>query len=233
MHASQGMTYKDAAFLAQEAFRLCLAGDIYTAQEFLLRIRNTLKRLSGDLPIIGYDTFFYGSNDTPFTTQSFEEAQAWGWLEIASGTFQLVENHPGTSMVYFKRAWRIWRPWGMATGKARDIEQVQARYERVRAGLWLGEAWARFMSDRAQSNAQAILRASLFELQRLGQIELLQETIGQQQCLPPALLGSPAYREDKPSVPYICTLHIPDPLSSSAAKETSDPTSEQQENEYK
>ena len=225
MNTSQGITYKDAQLLAQEAFRLCLVGDIYTAQEFLLRIRNTLKRLSGDLPIVGQDSPYHENGDVAFTTQTFEAAKAWGWLELATGTFQLVENHAGTSMVHFKRAWRIWRPWGMATGKSSHTEQVHARSERVRVGLWLGEAWARFMSDRAQSNAQAILRASLIELQRLGQKQLLQETIEQQQCLPLALLGSPAYREDKRSVPYICMLHIPDTLPSSAAKETHDPTS--------
>ncbi len=192
--------------LAQEAFHLCLTGDIYAAQELLLRVRNALKRLSGDLPIVGYETLVSDGSDTPFVTQTFEEAQAWGWLEIASGAFQLVENHPGASMVHFKRAWRIWRPWGATRGSALARQQ-EARYERVRAGLWLGEAWARFMSDRAQSNAQAILRASLIELKRLGQSQLLQETIEQQQHLPPALLGSPAYREDRQSVPYVCTLY--------------------------
>ena len=199
--------YKNAARMAQEAFHLCLTGDIYHAQELLLRIRNALKRQSGDLPIVGYDTLVHEGRDTPFATQSFEEAQAWGWLEIASGVYKLVENHAGASMVHFKRAWRIWRPWGMTTGNV-TVEQQEARSERVRAGLWLGEAWARFMSDRAQSNAQAILRASLIELSRLGQTQLLQETIEQQRCLPPALLGSPAYREDKQSVPYVCTLNM-------------------------
>jgi len=192
--------------LAQEAFQLCLTGDIYSAQELLLRVRNALKRLSGDLPIVGYDTLINESSDTPFVTQSLEEAHAWGWLEIASGVFQLVGNHPGASMMHFKRAWRIWRPWGMATGNTL-VEQQEARLERVRAGLWLGEAWARFMSDRAQSNAQAILRASLIELDRLGKSQLLQETIEQQCHLPPALLGSPAYRKDTQSVPYVCTLN--------------------------
>ena len=205
MNTSQGITYKSAELLAQEAFHLCLTGDIYHAQELLLRIRNALKRLSGDLPIVGYDTLIHESSDTPFVTQSLEEAQAWGWLEIASGAFQLVGNHPGASMVHFKRAWRIWRPWGMATGNTSEERQV-ACSGRVRAGLWLGEAWARFMSDRAQSNAQAILRASLIELNRLGSSQLLQETIEQQRHLPPALLGSPSYREDRQSVPYLYSL---------------------------
>jgi len=203
----QESAYRNTELLAQEAFHLCLTGDIYHAQELLLRTRNALKRLSGDLPIVGYDVLMSDSVDTPFVTQSLEEARAWGWLEIASGAFKLVENHPGASMVHFKRAWRIWRPWGMAIGDT-VVGQQEARYERVRAGLWLGEAWARFMSDRAQSNAQAILRASLMELGRLEPSHLLQETIEQQQHLPPALLGSPAYREDRQTVPYICSLHV-------------------------
>jgi len=99
-----------------------------------------------------------------------------------------------------------------AFGTGKDGEtlgnRVRVDAERVRAGLWLGEAWARFMSDRAQSNAQAILRASLIELSRLGQTQLLQETIEQQRHLPPALLGSPAYRGDKQSVPYVYMLNI-------------------------
>ena len=207
MNTPQETTYQNAALLAQEAFHECLTGDIYAAQELLLRIRNALKRLSGDLPIVGYDTLVHESSGPPFMTQSLEEAQAWGWLEIASGAYKLVENHPGASMVHFKRAWRIWRPWGAAISITVE-EQQEARSERVRAGLWLGEAWARFMSDRAQSNAQAILRASLIELNRLGQTQLLQETIEQQRHLPCALLGSPAYREDKQSVPYVCMLHM-------------------------
>ena len=207
MNTPQETTYSTAVVLAQEAFHLCLTGDIYAAQEFLLRIRTALKRMSGDLPIVGYDTLIHESSDTSFTTQSLEEAQAWGWLELASGVYKLVENHPGASMVHFRRAWRIWRPWGMATGNT-TTEQQEARSERARAGLWLGEAWARFMSDRAQSNAQATLRASLIELSRLGPSQLLQETIEQQRHLPPALLGSPAYREDRQSVPYVCTLKL-------------------------
>lgn len=207
MDRPQETTYKKAELLAQEAFHECLTGDIYAAQELLLRIRNGLKRLSGDLPIVGYDALVQDSSDTPFATQSLDEAHAWGWLEIASGAYKLVENHPGASMVHFKRAWRIWRPWGMATGNITG-EQQEARSERTRAGLWLGEAWARFMSDRAESNAQAILRASLIELSRLGRSQLLQETIEQQRHLPPALLGSPAYREDKQSIPYVCMLNM-------------------------
>ncbi len=207
MHEPQESAYKDMELLAQEAFHLSLTGDIYHAQELLLRVRNALKRLSGDLPIVGYDALVSDSVDTPFVTQSLEEARAWGWLEIASGAFRLVENRPGASMVHFKRAWRIWRPWGTAIGNTKEGQQ-EARYERVRAGLWLGEAWARFMSDRAQPNAQAILRASLRELERLEPSYLLSETIEQQRLLPPALLGSPAYREDKQSVPYVCSLHV-------------------------
>ena len=206
-HIPQESTYRNMKLLAQEAFHQCLTGDIYHAQELLLRVRNALKRLSGDLPIIGYDTVVSDSVDTPFVTQSLEQAHAWGWLEIATGAFKLLEHHPGASMVHFKRAWRIWRPWSTTIGSTTKIQQ-EARYERVRAGLWLGEAWARFMSDRAQANAQAILRASLKELERLEPSQILQETIEQQRHLPPALLGSPAYQEDGQSVPYVCALNI-------------------------
>ena len=98
----QESAYKDMELLAQEAFHLSLTGDIYHAQELLLRVRNALKRLSGDLPIVGYNALMSDSVDTPFVTQSLEEARAWGWLEIASGAFRLVENRPGASMVHFK-----------------------------------------------------------------------------------------------------------------------------------
>ncbi len=204
---SQGYSYSDAEALGREAFQLCLTNELYHAQELLFRARTMLKQLSGDLPIVGYDMLVDGDVgiDTPFVTRSFPEAQAWGWLEIASGVFKLVENHPGTSIVHFKRAWRIWRPWGMSTENP-DEEDTTALVERVRAGLWLGEAWARFMSDRAQSNASAVLRAALAELKRLGQLHLLHETIEQQRHLPPALVGSSSYREDGQSIPFVLTL---------------------------
>ncbi len=200
----QGYTYSDAEALGRAAFQLCLTNEPYHAQELLFRARTMLKQLSGDLPIVG--TFVDSGVDTPFVTHSLAEAQAWGWLEIASGVFKLVGNHSGTSIVHFKRAWRIWRPWSTPTGDAKEEQCSIARYERVRAGLWLGEAWARFMSDRSQSNAHAVLRAALAELKRLGQLHLLQETIEQQQHLPPAPVGSPAYRGDGQSVPFVLTL---------------------------
>lgn len=200
-------TFDDAARLAREAFDLCLRGNIYTAQELLLRVRTALKRLSGDLPIVGYETSLDENGDTPFLTSSFNEALAWGWLEIASGSYKLIENHAGTSMMHFKRAWRIWRSWSIQDVQGSATQQ-EARGERARAGLWLGEAWARFMSDRARANAQAILRASLIELERLKHPQLLQETIQQQELLPPALLGSPAFRKDGRSIPYVCRIRI-------------------------
>lgn len=207
MERTQRYSYQDAELLAKEAFQLCLAGDIYHAQELLLRAHNPLKGLSGDISIVGYDTSVAETSETPFVTQSLAEARAWGWFEIASGVFTLFADHPGSSIVHFKRAWRIWRPWGMATGNITTIEEhYEARSERARAGLWLGEAWARFMSDRAQPNACAVLRAALKELGRLEQVQLLQETIEQQRRLPVALVGSPAYRDDGQSVPYICSL---------------------------
>ncbi len=200
-------SYNNAETLAKEAFYLCLEKEVYHAQELLLRTHNTLKRLSGDLPIVNNTMLLDDGVDTPFATQSIAEARAWGWFEIASGVFKLIEDHPGASMVHFKRSWRIWRPWGIAIESTVD-EQHEARCERVRAGLWLGEAWARFMSDRAESNAQAVLRASLTELERLKQPQLLQETIEQQRHLPPALLGSPAYQENKQNVPYVCKVSV-------------------------
>ncbi|GAC1650889.1 MAG: hypothetical protein NVS4B12_21160 [Ktedonobacteraceae bacterium] len=199
-------TYNDAEIVAKEAFYLCLKKEVYSAQELLLRTHNTLKQLSGDLPIVSYDMRIADYIDTPFATQSIAEARAWSWFEIASGVFKLIEDHPGASMVHFKRAWRIWRTWGTAIASSVE-EQHEARYERVRAGLWLGEAWARFMSDRAESNAQAVLRASLTELERLKQPQLLYETIVQQRHLPLALPGTPAYQEDKQNMPYVCIVN--------------------------
>lgn len=204
---SQKYSYSDAELLGRKAFQLCLTHEIYHAQELLFHAHNMLKRLSGDLPIVGYDTLVENSRDASFVTHSIEEAQAWGWLETALGVFKLCENHPGTSIVHFKRAWRIWRMCGNTTiAQAREHERRLARAERIRASLWLGEAWARFMSDRAQSNAGAVLRAALVELDKLGQQDLLQETIEQQRCLPPALVGSLAFRQDGQSVPFIYTL---------------------------
>lgn len=201
------LSFSHAEELARKAFHMCLTRDIYHAQEFLLRTRNELRRLSGDLPIVGREAIFDNADmalDTeksPLLTRSFDEARAWGWLELATGVFKLVQDRPGTSLVHFKRAWSIWRPWGMA--KASDEIVHEATLERIRAGLWLGEAWARFMSDRAEPAAHAVLRAALAELERIEGFTLLQETISQQSALPPAQLGTPAYRADNQVIPYI------------------------------
>ncbi len=206
----QKYTYNDAELLGRKAFQLCLSHEVYSAQELLFHARNMLKRLSGDLPIVGHDIVVDDNIDAPFVTQSFAEAQAWGRLEMATGAFKLFENHAGTSIVHFKRAWRIWRAWENPK-EGGDEQQVRlTRLERVRASLWLGEAWARFMSDRAESNANAVIHAALAELERLGRQDLLQETIEQQRRLPPALVGSLAFREDGQSVPFVYTvLHHP------------------------
>ncbi len=201
----QKYTYNDAELLGRKAFQLCLSHEVYSAQELLFHVRNMLKHLSGDLPIVGHDTVIDGSIDTPFVTRLFAEAQAWGWLEMATGTFKLLENHAGASIVHFKRAWRIWRRWEDAKEGVHEATVANlARLERVRASLWLGEAWARVMSDRAESNANAVIRAALAELERLGQQDVLQQTIEQQRSLPPALMGSLSYRKDGQSVPFVC-----------------------------
>ena len=190
------LSFSHAEELAREAFQICLAQDIYHAQELLFRSRNELRRLSGDLPIMGHDATSYDTDaildveESPFLTRTFDEARAWGWLELATGVFKLMQDRPGTSLVHFKRAWRIWRPWERAKV---DVEIVhEAIRERIRAGLWLGEAWARFMSDRAEPAAHAVLRAALTKLERIEDATLLQETISQQSTLPPAQLGTPA-----------------------------------------
>jgi hypothetical protein len=82
--------YEQAKALAQEAFQLCLQGELYHALEVLHRVRNELKQLSGDLPIAIYSTtedVSSASSDVHFITRTFAEAQAWGWLEFASGVF--------------------------------------------------------------------------------------------------------------------------------------------------
>ena len=142
--------------------------------------------------------------DAPFATRRFDEAQAWGWLELASGAYQLQRERPAAALVHFKRAWRIWRPWGTDTIK--ETEQLEARREKTRAGLWLGEAWARVMSDRAPQATHAVLRAALAEIARIQAYDLLQETLMQQATLPPAPPGSPAYQQP---VPYIRILLHP------------------------
>lgn len=198
--------YDEAYQHAREAFALCLANEIDHAQELLLRTRNALKRLSGDLPIFDAHPPSDEQHTMHFITYSFTEARAWGWLELTSGVYRLMLDLPGTSMMHCTRAWRIWRPWSSGLVDATPSEQHEARYERVRAGLWLGESWARFMSERAQHTAQAVLRASLSELQRLQANDLLRETIAQQTLLPPTSPGVPAYHPDGSRVPYVATL---------------------------
>jgi hypothetical protein len=177
----------------REAFQACLQRDEHLAQELLMYTRNELKRFTGDLPIVGH-----AGKDAPFLTGTFAEARAWGWLEFVSGAYQLWRERPGAALVHFKRAWRIWRPWN--TNASQEAEQLEARREKVRAGLWLGEAWARVMSDRASQASNAILRAALTELDRIQAQDLLQETLAQQATLPPAPPGSPAYRQPAPYI---------------------------------
>ena len=196
-------TYENAKILAQEAFQLCLQSEIYPALEVLQRTRNHLKALSGDLPIVGHSAPETDGPDHPdmhFITRAFAEAQAWGWLEFTSGVFKLMQNRPGASLVHFTRAWRIWRPWSMK-GDRRNRDE--ARRERTRAGLWLGEAWARCISDRAPQTASAVLRATLAEIERIDAHDLLEETIDQQTLLPAASRGSPTYRQNGQSIPYV------------------------------
>lgn len=190
---------------AQKAIQACLHGNVLLAQEILLQLRNELKRQSGDLPIVGYERepTDITRKERNFLTQSFAETQAWGWLELASGIVQLVLEHPGTAMMYFSRAWRIWRLPVIPGEGPESVEQQEARRERIRVRLWLGEAWACSLSDRAERSAQAILRAALTELRRVNAHSILQETVAQQALLPPAPLGSPAHRNDRQVIPYV------------------------------
>jgi hypothetical protein len=201
--------YIDARTKSQDAFRLCLEDELDEAQAMLHITRTGLKGLSGDLPIVRYtgDTVDAENSEdarnSRFATRSFLEAQAWGWLEVASGVFQLVRGWPGGSLVHFLRAWRIWRPWTMS---ADGTEKQEALRERVRASLWLGEGWSRIMSERAEHAAQAVLRAAFIETARLETMDLLEETIAQQALLPPAPRGSPAFKEDGTRTPYVTRL---------------------------
>lgn len=201
--------YSESYKRAQEAFHSCLQGNIYHAQELLLRVRNELKRISGDLPIVGRNTPGLDLEGVPFATRCIEEAQAWGWLEMASGVFHIISYHPGASLVHFKRAWRIWRPWETDRDTIEQTYQVEAQYERIRATLWLGEAWARVMSDRAEQVARAVLRAALKEIQRTGNYTLLQETLAQQAQLPPASPGTPAYQQQQPYIQHLLQSNNP------------------------
>lgn len=207
MHKLPQDVYEHTTTLAQEAFHLCLQGEVYYGQELLQRVRTQLKRTSGDLPIFSsVDAAHTSAYHTPFTTKSIEEANAWGWLELASGVFKLVQDLPGTSLMHFTRSWRIWRAWTLDTTSLSPMQLLQARRERIRASLWLGEAWARFMSERAEHTARAILRVALVELERMAAQDILQETIQQQYLLPPAALGTPAYSTDGVVNPYVCLL---------------------------
>ncbi len=194
---AQKHTYEEARIHAQEAFQACLKGERFHAQELLLLTRNALKHLSGDLPIVGHHQEEEG--DMPFATRTFVEAQAWGWLEFAAGVFQVIKERPGSGLVNFKRAWRIWRPW--VTEGENEEQRLEARRERIRASLWLGEAWARIMSDRAPQMTAAVFRAALADLARFQNDDLLEETMRQQKQLPAAPLGSLAYGEQ--NTPYI------------------------------
>lgn len=203
--------YCDARMTSQEAFRLCLTGELDHAQGLLHITRTRLKGLSGDLPIVGYggDAEDAGdgedARDRRFATKSFSEAQAWGWLELASGVFQLVRGWPGGSLVHFLRAWRIWRQWTAGTDSSQKQEALR---ERVRASLWLGEGWSRIMSERAEHVAKAVLRTALTEIAHIEAKDLLAETIAQQALLPPAPRGSPAYSENGARTPYVTRLAI-------------------------
>ena len=65
---------------------------------------------------------------------------------------------------------------------------------------------ARFLSDRAECLADAILRAALAELTRIEARRLLQETIAQQSLLPLTPPGSPAYTEGGQKIPYLARI---------------------------
>ncbi|HEV2656406.1 MAG TPA: hypothetical protein VGT82_15685, partial [Ktedonobacteraceae bacterium] len=93
----------------------------------------------------------------------------------------------------------IWRPW--VTEGEDEGQRTEARRERIRVSLWLGEAWARIMSDRAPQMTAAVFRAALADLARFQSEDLLAETMRQQEHLPAAPLGSLAY--GKQNSPYI------------------------------
>ena len=200
----QQPTYYTARTRAQDAFLTSLGGNQYHAQGLLHHTYSDLKRLSGDLPIVGQSSQQEEGRNISFVTQTFAEAQAWGWYELAMGVFFLMGERPGSGLVHFKRAWKIWRPWSNRAEE--EGERYEATCERVRAGLWLGEAWARFMSDRAQQNADAVFRATLSELEHTNTEQILQETVQQQRQLPPASPGTPSYQADAQIVPYILRL---------------------------
>lgn len=194
-------SYQAACTRAQEALQLSLRGWLQRADELLRQTQTELRRLSGDIVVSGYRS---AGDDAPSLAQDFEEARAWGWYEIAAGVYQLAHAHAGNSMVYFKRVWRIWRPWSL--NAATQQQQREACCERLRASLWLGEAWARVIIDRAQQSSRAILRAALTEIRRIQAQDLLNETIQQQRLLPPALKGTLNHNLQGQSIPYVTTL---------------------------
>ena len=192
--------FGEAKQQAQEALELALYGETERAYSQLYVTRTLLKRLSGDLPIIGRggdETNSGGeiqsTQHTAFSTRSIDEARAWGWLELATGVLQLVQARPGASLMHFSRAWRVWRMWNR---ERNPTEEQEIRREGVRARLWLGEAWARSFSDRAQRVADAVLRAALAEIARLQAEDVLQETMRQQALLPAPPPDSPASLTD-------------------------------------
>jgi hypothetical protein len=195
--------FNNAVAGAQEAIQLSLYGKTEDAQGLVFSARTKLKGVSGDLPITGRGEATGSANSSRFATLTFAEARAWGWLELASGVLQLARSRPGASMVHFSRAWRIWRPWSKGTGSSENAEKLEATRERIRASLWLAEAWARFSSERAERSANAIDRAALNELAHIKATDLLKETMEQQLQLPPAPAGTPAYRESGHSIPYV------------------------------
>lgn len=206
--------FEDATAQAQQAIEAVLHDDLALAQELLLRLRNELKRQSGDLPILAYeqsslllnDVASNRNTDKRFVTRSLAETRAWGWLELASGIVQLAIERPGSAMMHFSRCWRIWRAVSDTPVHSEQNELDEAIHERIRARLWLGEAWARFLSDRAERAANATLRAALTEIRRVNAQSLLEETIAQQFLLPPAPVGSPAYQDDGRTTPYIMVV---------------------------
>ncbi len=189
--------YEPVMLRAQEAWEAGLHGDVDHAQELLLRTRTEIKRLSGDLPLLSHFESGSEGKSASLITRTYEEAEAWGWLEMASGLYQLRRERPGASLVHFKRAWRIWRPWNtLATDEAR---RVHAARERVRAALWLSASWSHMTSERAAHAAQAIQRAALSEIERLHADDLLAETVQQQsQCLSVSaeFIGYETFRKD-------------------------------------
>ncbi|MEO8970959.1 MAG: hypothetical protein ABI406_05070 [Ktedonobacteraceae bacterium] len=98
--------FGDAMVQAQHAIQASLHENVSLAQEILLQLRNELKRQSGDLPIVSYERESAGttSKEGTFLTRPFVKAQAWGWLEMASGIVQLVLERPGSGMMYFSRS---------------------------------------------------------------------------------------------------------------------------------